>query len=40
MYLDTDVVVLQDPLAPVHVQTSYDIQVKPVCSANHVQRMP
>ena len=28
MYLDTDVVVLRDPLAPVYVQTSYDIQVK------------
>ncbi len=27
MYVDTDVVVLQDPLAPPYVQTSYDVQV-------------
>ena len=27
MYVDTDVVILQDPLAPRYVQTSYDVQV-------------
>ncbi len=27
MYVDTDVVVLQDPLAPPYVHTSFDVQV-------------
>ena len=37
MYLDTDVVVLRDPLAPPLVQTPYDVQAGPcsACKAMH-----